>query len=509
MVRQLTDALMAAVAAAGLAGVLLTARRAAGPLPRGRAALALAAVVGLAVAGALVRVPRLLPERHAVTSSTAEPAEADPLARLPELARTPDAPVLRARTRGEPPRTWPLLAYGSYDPATGWHTGTALTPLPATGDGVRVEVTLAHPARLLPHPPGVTAGRPGGLRHDARAEALHSATPAGTYTLLAAPPPRGGRPLTTPPGTACAGPELGELLTRVDRQAPLADQLAELEQVLAAAGSTDPATRPVDDGCPAVARTLGEGHGTSDQYATAFALAARMLGASSRVVAGFAPTRRPAADGTVEVVAGDAVAWPQIAYEGGGWVDYWPLPGRTAPGGAASAGAGRTAPPSAATRPPTPPHAPGRPVWPPALAATAALVLLAAATALTVRIRRRRAAERKAAAWWDGLGPRDRVLALWQRALRDSPLTPTPATPATGARTVAACAESAPLRALAALVDRALYAPDGAPGAAEVTRAAGLAAAVRTEAGSGARRPRTPAADLVELHAASRGGRHT
>ncbi|WP_031516961.1 transglutaminase domain-containing protein [Streptomyces sp. NRRL F-5123] len=502
-VRHLVEILMAAVVAATLAGVLLSARRG-GPAGRGRAAAAIAAVACVAAAGALVQLPRLVPERQAVTPGTSEPVEADPLARLPQFARTPDGLVLRAHVPAGAEAlagTWPLLAYGTYRGDTGWRVDTALTSLPAAGVGVRVDVSLAHGERLLPHPYGVTSGRPGPLRYDARAQALRSAEPSTAYTLTAEPAPRtrDGLPVRVAPRTACAGPEVAGLLARVDRGAPLAGQLAQLERELADTGGTDPAGA-VDDSCEAVGRALGDGHGTSDQYATAFALAARMLGASSRVVAGFAPQRPVAADGTVEVIGADAVAWPQIAYEGGTWVDYWPLPGRAAVGGGGPApGAGGAVRPPGDEEPAVPTGARHRAVWPFALGGAAGLALSGAATAAAVRARRRRAARRAAQAWWEARSPRERVLALWQRALRDGAVAP-----GATARAVAASSGSPPLRALAGLVNDTLYAPDFAPGPEQTARASALADAVRAQSAAPGRHRRGPAEELAELHAAAR-----
>ncbi len=61
--------------------------------------------------------------------------------------------------------------------------------------------------------------------------------------------------------------------------------------------------------------------GTSEQFAAAYAVLARLLNLPSRVVVGF--TAR--ADNP-QVTAGDALAWPEVYFTGIGWVPFYPLP---------------------------------------------------------------------------------------------------------------------------------------------------------------------------------------
>ncbi|WP_436520912.1 DUF3488 and transglutaminase-like domain-containing protein [Actinoplanes sp. HUAS TT8] len=68
-------------------------------------------------------------------------------------------------------------------------------------------------------------------------------------------------------------------------------------------------------------RGQGGQEGTSEQFAASFALLARLTGLPSRVVVGF---DAPAAGG--EVTGGDAVAWPEVLFNGLGWVAFDPLP---------------------------------------------------------------------------------------------------------------------------------------------------------------------------------------
>jgi len=68
-------------------------------------------------------------------------------------------------------------------------------------------------------------------------------------------------------------------------------------------------------------RDQGGQRGTSEQFAASFALLARLTGLPSRVVVGF---DAPAAGGAV--TAGDAIAWPEVLFDGLGWVAFDPMP---------------------------------------------------------------------------------------------------------------------------------------------------------------------------------------
>ena len=65
--------------------------------------------------------------------------------------------------------------------------------------------------------------------------------------------------------------------------------------------------------------------GTSEQFATAFAVLARNSGLPTRVVVGFRPgTETP--DGTRVVRGSDALAWPEVYFADLGWVPFSPTP---------------------------------------------------------------------------------------------------------------------------------------------------------------------------------------
>lgn len=67
--------------------------------------------------------------------------------------------------------------------------------------------------------------------------------------------------------------------------------------------------------------THGGQKGTSEQFAATYAVLARLLNLPSRIAVGF---HTPA--GTRFVTAGDAFAWPEVYFQGIGWVPFNPLP---------------------------------------------------------------------------------------------------------------------------------------------------------------------------------------
>ena len=164
--------------------------------------------------------------------------------------------------------------------------------------------------------------------------------------------------------------------------------------------------------------------GTSEQFATAYAVLARAAGLPVRVAVGFhQPTAAPG--GSVVVHNGDALAWPEVAVRGVGWVPLDPTGTASADAGKqqssvaqATDDARKNLPPQPDTRPqPTPnvppqPAADSAPWWVWLAGAPLALLLLAALTPVVVktvrRHRRRRGtpAEVVVGAWLDA---RDRL----------------------------------------------------------------------------------------------------
>ncbi|WP_017594511.1 DUF3488 and transglutaminase-like domain-containing protein [Nocardiopsis potens] len=79
------------------------------------------------------------------------------------------------------------------------------------------------------------------------------------------------------------------------------------------------------------------GGGTSEQFASAFALLARAAGLPSRVVVGFG-AGAPDGDGVRLVRTGDAVAWGEVYLDGVGWTPFDATPGEPEHGGASPVG---------------------------------------------------------------------------------------------------------------------------------------------------------------------------
>ncbi len=95
---------------------------------------------------------------------------------------------------------------------------------------------------------------------------------------------------------------------RLDAGAPVGSSYARLQTFM-----FEPASVP------------GAQAGTSEQFATAFAVLARAVGLPTRVVVGFRTgDRQP--DGTWVVHARDALAWPEVYFTGQGWVPFDPTP---------------------------------------------------------------------------------------------------------------------------------------------------------------------------------------
>lgn len=174
----------------------------------------------------------------------------------------------------------------------------------------------------------------------------------------------------------------------------------------------------------------GDHAGTSEQFASAFAVMARTLGIPTRVVAGF----RHAAvkNGTVSVTSADADAWTEVDLAGIGWVPFESTPAagqqpppetpptttaaNTAPGNETAA---TGAAPGSASRPGGATGVSGRD-WPAlveslALAVVVLLCVVWPIVVVSVRSRRRRRLRRDPS-------PRVSALGAWRYALE--PLTP-------------------------------------------------------------------------------------
>ncbi|ADP79444.1 DUF3488 and transglutaminase-like domain-containing protein [Pseudofrankia inefficax] len=228
----------------------------------------------------------------------------------------------------------------------------------------------------------------------------------------------------------------------------------------------------------------GDQRGYSEQHAAAFAVLARALGFATRVSVGYLLDRgRMSADGTFTVTTQQAHAWPEVLLTGLGWVPFEPTddsqltkvlppPAETSPDALTGVSAGRRDATSAQVVPPlrVPPIGAttdgARPrvsdlLWLWVLLSVAALVVALPLLVVAEKARRRRRRRRG--------DPGARVIGAWGEARdrlaehgvsRAGTLTQQEVVALVAGRPTIAGA-AAPLRRLAALTDRAMFAPVG------------------------------------------------
>ncbi|MFI7251349.1 DUF3488 and transglutaminase-like domain-containing protein [Micromonospora chalcea] len=364
----------AAVAAAGLATPGRRDRPASDPVagltPAVRAAVRLrlvaASAAGLAVVMALAALlapvvaaqvdERPVDPRRYVEPPRVESLDENPLIRISGWALNPDQRLLDVRTvagagDGGAPRIR-LAVLSDYDGVT-WRVGAtyrnagrilpATDPAPnAATDEVRQEITVGDlTGRLLPavptprevtgarvayDPATGTLIRPEGLAPGLRYEVSSVRERPDPNLLSTANVPAGdevARVLRVPDG---APEPLRRLATQLAesngapyaRADAIATFLAEHYRVTSDA--------PSGHAYPNLAfflfgpRNGGGQRGTSEQFAAAFAVLGRLAGLPTRVVVGF----EPKGDGPVR--AADAYAWPEVLFDGVGWVPFDPMP---------------------------------------------------------------------------------------------------------------------------------------------------------------------------------------
>lgn len=316
--------------------------------------VALAALLAPVVAGQVDARP--VDPRRYVEPPQVESLDENPLIRISGWALNPDQKLLDVRTEAGaadagPPRIR-LAVLSDYDGVT-WRVGAtyrnagrilpAGEPAPgATTDPVRQEITVADlTGKLLPAVPTpreVTGAR---VAYDPATGTLirpEGLAPGLRYTVASIRERPDMNLISTanvPAGDAVArvlrvadgAPEqLRRLATQLAeengapyaRATAIADFLAEHYRVTADA--------PSGHAYPNLAfflfgpRNGGGQRGTSEQFAASFAVLGRLAGLPTRVVVGF----EPKADGPVR--AADAYAWPEVLFEGVGWVPFDPMP---------------------------------------------------------------------------------------------------------------------------------------------------------------------------------------
>ncbi|MET7969501.1 DUF3488 and transglutaminase-like domain-containing protein, partial [Micromonospora sp. NPDC005305] len=316
--------------------------------------VALAALLAPVVAGRVDDRP--VDPRRYVEPPQVESLDENPLIRISGWALNPDQKLLDVRTEAGatdagPPRIR-LAVLSDYDGVT-WRVGAtyrnagrilpATDPAPGTAtEPVRQDVTVADlTGRLLPAVPTpreVTGAR---VAYDPATGTLirpEGLAPGLRYTVASVRDQPDLNLLGTanvPAGDAVArvlrvadgAPEqMRRLATQLAeengapyaRASAIADFLAEHYRVTADA--------PSGHAYPNLGfflfgpRNGGGQRGTSEQFAASFAVLGRLAGLPTRVVVGF----EPKADGPVR--AADAYAWPEVLFEGVGWVPFDPMP---------------------------------------------------------------------------------------------------------------------------------------------------------------------------------------
>ncbi|MFI6496189.1 transglutaminaseTgpA domain-containing protein [Nonomuraea typhae] len=415
-----------------------------------------------------------------------------PLDRVTAWLQAPDRPLFTVKA--DKPANWRLAVLDRYD-GVRWTSSARFQPtggrVPAdewTGaaETVRQRVTVdGLPGTWLPaaeRPESVT-GVPG-LAVDPGSGALLAAEPPGKgfgyevssrvarpskEELVAAVPVKDAA-LTAFP----AGPQEAKFRKLAQQAVKGADepikQAYRLQKYLRTSAAYD-ITAPPGHSLKGLEFFLETTHrGTSEQFASTFALMARTLGLPSRVVVGFRPGVQ--SGGVHQVKSGDVMAWAEIQFEGLGWRPFYPTPGRSGAkddhevvssaieeserleGEFTQGGANRPKP--SAKPSPGGGREPGEgaPLWVIVPAAAAGVLAVYAVVAVALpwwRRRRRRSAP----------GAEGRVLGAWQQTCDDLGLKDNRALTAEEVVERHPTAISQHLRPLADISNYVRYAPDG------------------------------------------------
>jgi transglutaminase-like putative cysteine protease len=517
-----SDLLTAAVLV-GLTIVLTTVRGGGGP-GRALTGAILAAVFGLlaVLAGPLLPVAGS-PYDPRVSVKAPPPQQHDsvsPLDRVSAWLQSPDQQLFTVHTTA--PENWRLAVLDRFDGVT-WSSGANFVPAgnrlpsPAHIHGTRVDqrFTLQGlPSTWLP-----AADRPQtisglGAMVDPASGALTSIKPlytgqaySVTSTVRAYDPSElaGAAPATDAEARAAIALPESPGIDAKNAEVPifrkLADQVtqgqssefqkaASLAVYLRGAATYDVTGLPGHSYAQLDYFLSRSKRGTSEQFATAYAVLARSIGLPTRIVVGFRPG--VGGNGAFQVRSGDVLVWPEVDFAGLGWVPFYPTPdqpGKSRQSSSVPTGEAQQkledAQKSAASKqdsgssgPRTPSQrqqgagtAAQRPTpwWLYASVAAAAVVaayLLAVLIAPILRRRRRRG----------GATPTDRIAGAWKQTVETLRAVGLPPVTALTAHEVASFGDGKvtgagrPLGSLADLVNRAEYAeappePDAAQAA--------------------------------------------
>ncbi|OYO18410.1 hypothetical protein CGZ93_15625 [Enemella dayhoffiae] len=321
-------------------------------LPVGVWLAALLGLVALAVGFVFVGTP--YQPRESVPRPAERTSEPNPLPMMGYWAEHPDEEILRRS--GD---TYPLhlVVLPDYDGVTFTTTseysdfGDIRTPLLPAGryrKELTTTVTMKTTSRWLPAP-GVPS----------RISVPEARIDVDTGSVISPQPPNGGVVSYTVTGSVdaprmaeLAGANVGEAerYTNLPAAPPefeayakeitkdsvtFLEQTQALERALKSERKFVP-TAPGGSSLPRLSTFLfapeerGGRVGTSEQFASSFAVLARSLGIPTRVVVGFGAGSPLASDPQVNVVRGrDALAWPEVYFVDYGWVPFNPTPDLT------------------------------------------------------------------------------------------------------------------------------------------------------------------------------------
>jgi Transglutaminase-like superfamily/TgpA N-terminal domain len=346
-----------AAALVGLTAVLVIVRGGgrAGRVPAGVAAAAALALVAT-VTGPYLPV-NANPYDPRETVKAPPPQQRDsisPLDRVSAWLQTPDQQMFLVHASR--PENWRLAVLDRFDGVT-WTSGGNFVPagnrIPAAGHAPATRVDQRFTIQGLPGVWVPAADRPRtidglGVTVDPASGVLTSARQLRSgqaYTVIsmardydpgrlaAAEPARDAEAqaataLPETPGTTAKNAQvpafrgLAEQVTR--EQGTGFQKAAKLADYLRSAAKYDVTGLPGHTYAQLSYFLNRSKRGTSEQFATAYAVMARSIGLPTRVVVGFRPG--VGGNGVYEVRSGDVLVWPEVDFAGLGWVPFYPTP---------------------------------------------------------------------------------------------------------------------------------------------------------------------------------------
>ena len=363
-----------AVAMTALGGALALARSRGGGARPASLPLAASAVACVAlVAGALgpnlplaqSRQP-FDPRQHVPLPPPERPDSASPLDEVSAWLSTPDTPMFTVEAASA--QNWRLAVLDRFDGTT-WSSAARFTatggevpgqpggpgapsirqritiqglsgvwlpaadrPTSVAGARVAVDPATGVLLSLTPLHAGIRYEVASAVRDHTESE-LQEATPAADAEARTA--------LTLPASTdGTPAPPQPEVLRRIAEQATAGSTFPFQQALLLAdylrANEAYDVTAPPGHSYRSLEFFLTTSHqGTSEQFATAYALLARALGLPSRVVVGFRQGR--GSGGVRHVLAGDVLVWPEVDFRGPGWIPFYPTPDQERAGAGSAA----------------------------------------------------------------------------------------------------------------------------------------------------------------------------